>query len=146
MVPSAGLMICLGSDGHVGVGAVTITASCPCEDHRPDHGADYGADNIEGAGAETVTQPSAPADELPCDDVVLEGDVAVKELAHSSSPDVEADDDDDAAGPRGRPTFQWSPAGSFPDPGAERLAFGPPGSAPRVAQILEHRRVVVLLI
>ena len=33
LMPAAGVMVCLGHNGHVGIGVPTKTSSCPCEHH-----------------------------------------------------------------------------------------------------------------
>lgn len=132
IVPSAGLVVCLGSDGHLGVGAVSTAEACPCAHH--DH-----EDELEDA-----TSSIASADDQPCVDLALESVVVVHDCARSP---FQADPWRDLiGGPLGAAEFPWSPPNDLLWPEPERSDTRPLGPAPCVSQVLRHRRAVVLLI
>jgi len=63
LLPAGGVVMCLGHDGHVGIGfgAVTTDHGCPCE-HSPD----------VGVLASCLSFEEGEDEHPPCDDLVVE--------------------------------------------------------------------------
>jgi hypothetical protein len=125
LLPAGGVMTCLGSDGHVGLGAATEVSACPC------------AHDAVAATDDPVGLPSTER-HPPCDDLALDLPDACRD-SESQQAFAVAFDEVAAVAPT------WSPAGTRVDCGAT-LAPSPPGTALLPRQFLAHRRAVVLLI
>ena len=131
LMPSAGVMVCLGHDGHLGIGTVAETGTCPCEHDS------VGQDEPSAALVENEERHP------PCRDVALDPPDVVKgtefapKLANST--DTPSDDHSPAI------------AAWLVDNGWAEIAraAAPPwatAEAARLSKQLEQRRTIVLLI
>ena len=131
LMPTAGVMVCLGHDGHVGIGAVAEIGSCPCEHHAVGED-EPSADRVEN-------EERHP----PCRDVALDPPDVVKgaELAPklANSTDTPPDDHSPAVA-------AWVVDNDWAE---TARAAAPPwatAEAARPSKQLEQRRTIVLLI
>jgi len=137
LLPSAGLVVCLGHDGHVGIGSTTEVGACPCEHSSSQH-----------EEQDDLGDPRLPVntDQHPlCDDVALEAPKVFGDGKHSKKLLKGADLLDD-----------WTPAPLCLAPdrysfdatrsNSKRGRVAPGAVGPLLRQQLEHKRVVVLLI
>ena len=130
LMPAAGVMVCLGHDGHVGFGAVTETADCPCDHHSA-------IDEEDPADS-----PDNDERHPPCDDIALDPPEVFKDAEFAkkllTSRDTSPDDDSPAIA-------CW-----FLGPGETRYRDASPpwiaSAAVRPREQLSHKRTVVLLI
>lgn len=131
LMPVAGVMVCLGQDGHVGFGAATDAGSCPCTD-------------ASGVGAEPATAlANNEARHPPCYDIALDLPVVLEDAGSAQKPAHPAD----TLPSEHRPAVA---VGIFGEWGLDKRGRlhrpgGAPPDAPPSPQ-LEHRRAVVLLI
>jgi len=131
LMPAAGVMVCLGKGGHVVLGAVGETGSCPCAQEA-------------STDAEQPTNPvRTEGRHPPCADIALRLFGAIKDTGVApklaKSANIPPDDHPPAIA-------NWWSDGSSP-PRAELASR--PRMTPRPAllrQQLENRRTVVLLI
>ena len=136
LLPAGGMIVCLGHDGHLGLGLGVASidggeSSCPCE-----HG-----DVLAGVTRSEAIDVEHP----PCDDVSLEAPEVFKDsgLAPSLAKAV-ADLGGDDLPPLGLPS--WSLASLAPEALSSREASWAAATSRRPRQQLELRRSVVLLI
>ena len=131
LMPAAGVMVCLGHNGHVGFGAVIETGACPCEHDSAIEG--------ERSADSSKNEDRHP----PCSDIALDHPVALKDAECAQKlpkpADVRPDDNSPAVA-------SWTHDGSRED-------YGGVASPPRVAceaaraqEQLAHQRSIVLLI
>ena len=130
LMPAAGVMVCLGHDGHIGLGAVTETASCPCDHHS-------GTDEERPADA-----PDNDERHPPCDDIALDPPEVFKDAGLAKKLPKSGD----------TPPDDYSPASAcwLLGPGEDRSGEASPpwvaSAAVRPRDQLAHKRTVVLLI
>jgi hypothetical protein len=70
LVPAAGVTVCVGHDGHVGVGVKTATRSCPCGHEE--------ADAHAGRGERELPVPGTAVRHPPCEDFELSAPAFVR--------------------------------------------------------------------
>ena len=136
LLPTSGMVVCLGHDGHVGfgVGAVSIDDGddCPCDHH---------AEVELGGSPETEGVDQHP----PCDDLVFESAEITREGGPSFSL---AKAIADLGGDALPPFFLngWTPEFARPDATCAKAQSFADVARRRPRQQLELRRTVVLLI
>ena len=132
LMPAAGVMVCLGHNGHVGIGVPTKTSSCPCEHHSA-----------------TEDEPSADlakneSRHPPCSDIALDPPEGFSDagLAKKLPKPAHTPPDDDCS----PPVAFWAPDhGGMVQAGPTQPSWVS-SAAPRPREHLEHKRSVVLLI
>lgn len=131
LMPAAGVMVCLGHDGHVGFGATTETGSCPCEHDS--------ATEDEPSADLAKNEDRHP----PCSDIALDPPEVVKDAELAQKLPKPADT---PPGDHSPAIAVWALDGGGAD---QAGATSPPwvaSAAARPREQLEHRRTIVLLI
>lgn len=131
LMPAAGVMVCLGHDGHVGFGATTETGSCPCEHDS--------ATEDEPSADLAKNEDRHP----PCSDIALDPPEVFKDAELAQKLPKPADTPPDDHSPA---IAVWALDGGGAD---QTGATSPPwvaSAAARPREQLEHRRTIVLLI
>ena len=131
LMPAAGVMVCLGHDGHVGFGTATETGSCPCE-----HDAATEADPLADLAKNEDRHP-------PCSDIALDPPETFKEAEFAHKLPKPADTSPDDQSPA---IADWVLDGGGIDQTGPTSPPWVASAAARPRAQLEHRRTIVLLI
>jgi hypothetical protein len=141
LVPASGVTVCLGHDGHLGLGVGVASVGtgdsvtpCPCQH-----------DTAHSMTAHSAPSQVVDAEHPPCDDLVLDCSEVVRESS-SGSPLAAAMGDLDGHDLPPLPSTRWGRGGLWPDRDCVLVESWVDAARHRPSQQLELRRSVVLLI
>jgi hypothetical protein len=138
LLPSAGMVMCVGHDGHIGLGATSEADACPCE---------HDTAQLEEPDALCISPVPGNTDEHPpCGDVALEAPEVFRDAKHGKKLLGSSDlpDDEPTSGPLFCAPHDLAFDANRDESNRGGAALGT--APPLLRQQLEHKRVVVLLI